>query len=90
MIVTLLTDFGDVDGFVDAMRGRVLSAAPEAHLVDLAELEGPAVSYSEVDIGAPITLIGSEGTVECAVRERSATRQFALEVGEPVHVRKIT
>ncbi|MCB9538040.1 MAG: SAM-dependent chlorinase/fluorinase [Myxococcales bacterium] len=36
MIVTLLTDFGDRDGFVGAMRGVVLSRAPGATLVDLA------------------------------------------------------
>lgn len=36
MIVTLLTDFGDADGFVGAMRGVVLCRAPGATLVDLA------------------------------------------------------
>lgn len=36
MIVTLLTDFGDLDGFVGAMRGVILSRAPGAQLVDLA------------------------------------------------------
>ena len=36
MIITLLTDFGDADGFVGAMRGRLLTVAPEARLVDLA------------------------------------------------------
>ena len=34
-IVTLLTDFGDLDGFVGAMKGVVVSGAPRAHLVDL-------------------------------------------------------
>lgn len=36
MIVTLLTDFGDADGFVGAMRGVILGRAPEARLVDIA------------------------------------------------------
>lgn len=36
MIVTLLTDFGDRDGFVGAMRGVLLRRAPGATLVDLA------------------------------------------------------
>lgn len=36
MIVTLLTDFGDADGFVGAMRGVILCRAPGATLVDLA------------------------------------------------------
>ncbi len=34
--LTLLTDFGDADGFVGAMRGVILSRAPAARLVDLA------------------------------------------------------
>lgn len=35
-IVTLLTDFGDLDGFVGAMRGVLHSRAPGVQLVDLA------------------------------------------------------
>ncbi|MCB9544665.1 MAG: SAM-dependent chlorinase/fluorinase [Myxococcales bacterium] len=35
-LVTLLTDFGDADGFVGAMRGVLLSHAPGARLVDVA------------------------------------------------------
>ncbi len=35
-IITLLTDFGDADGFVGAMRGVILSRAPGCRLVDLA------------------------------------------------------
>ncbi|MEZ4470157.1 MAG: SAM-dependent chlorinase/fluorinase [bacterium] len=35
-IVTLLTDFGDEDGFVGALRGVLLSRAPDARLADLA------------------------------------------------------
>jgi S-adenosylmethionine hydrolase len=35
-IVTLLTDFGDEDGFVGAMRGVVMNRAPQAKLIDLA------------------------------------------------------
>ncbi len=34
--VTLLTDFGDQDGFVGAMRGVILAGAPRCRLVDLA------------------------------------------------------
>ena len=40
-VVTLLTDFGDLDGFVGAMRGVVLSGAPHAHLVDLGHHVSP-------------------------------------------------
>jgi S-adenosyl-L-methionine hydrolase (adenosine-forming) len=34
-IVTLLTDFGTVDGYVGAMKGVILVRAPDAHVVDL-------------------------------------------------------
>jgi hypothetical protein len=34
-IVTLLTDFGTADGFVGAMKGVVLSRAPDARVIDL-------------------------------------------------------
>jgi S-adenosylmethionine hydrolase len=33
-IVTLLTDFGTGDGFVAAMKGVILSVAPDAHVLD--------------------------------------------------------
>lgn len=35
MVITLLTDFGTVDGYVGAMKGVLLSRAPDAHIVDL-------------------------------------------------------
>lgn len=35
MIVTLTTDFGTADGFVGAMKGVILSIAPDAQVVDL-------------------------------------------------------
>lgn len=34
-IITLTTDFGTVDGYVGAMKGRILSMTPEATLVDI-------------------------------------------------------
>lgn len=34
-IVTLLTDFGTVDGYVAEMKGVILASVPEAHLVDV-------------------------------------------------------
>ena len=34
-IITLLTDFGTVDGYVGEMKGVVLSGAPEAEIVDI-------------------------------------------------------
>jgi hypothetical protein len=35
-LVTLLTDFGDADGYVGAMKGVILGIAPDAAIVDLA------------------------------------------------------
>ena len=34
-IVTLTSDFGTKDGFVGAMKGVILSLAPEASVVDI-------------------------------------------------------
>lgn len=34
-IIALLTDFGTEDGYVGAMKGRILSELPEAHIVDI-------------------------------------------------------
>lgn len=34
-IITLTTDFGTADGYVGAMKGRMLSLAPEASLIDV-------------------------------------------------------
>jgi S-adenosylmethionine hydrolase len=47
-IVTLLTDFGTVDGFVGAMKGVVLSRAPEAQVVDLT----PEIDSHDLRAGA--------------------------------------
>lgn len=40
-IITLLTDFGLSDGYVGAVKGVILSLAPEATLVDIAHLVPP-------------------------------------------------
>ena len=34
-IITLTTDFGTRDGYVGAMKGRILSIYPEAQILDL-------------------------------------------------------
>jgi len=34
-IMTLLTDFGDRDGYVGVMKGVIVSICPEARLIDL-------------------------------------------------------
>jgi len=40
-IVTLLTDFGEQDDYVGAMKGVILSIAPDAHIVDISHQVAP-------------------------------------------------
>ncbi len=40
-IITITTDFGDRDGYVAAMKGVILSAAPEARIVDISHHIAP-------------------------------------------------
>ena len=40
-IVTLMTDFGTADGYAGAMKGRILSLAPEARIVDISHEIAP-------------------------------------------------
>lgn len=67
MIVTLLTDFGTADHFVAAMKGVVLSLAPDATLVDVTHQVPP----QDVRAGA-FTLLAAHdafpaGTIHLAV-----------------------
>ncbi|HET7602363.1 MAG TPA: SAM-dependent chlorinase/fluorinase, partial [Gemmatimonadales bacterium] len=41
MIITLLTDFGTADSYVAEMKGAILSAAPDATLVDVSHAISP-------------------------------------------------
>jgi S-adenosyl-L-methionine hydrolase (adenosine-forming) len=56
-IITLLTDFSTIDGYVGAMKGSILSIAPEAVLVDISHDIPP----QDIRIGA-FTLMTSTGT----------------------------
>ena len=40
-IVTLLTDFGTADGYVGEVKGAIITAAPEAVLVDISHDVSP-------------------------------------------------
>ena len=45
-IITLTTDFGTEDAYVPAMKGTMLSIAPEARLVDVThEIGGRTITY---------------------------------------------
>src|SRR5512145_3334493 len=48
-IITLLTDFGNADGYVAAMKGVMLSLNPRAQLVDVShEIEAHNVAAAEL------------------------------------------
>ncbi|MCA9560641.1 MAG: SAM-dependent chlorinase/fluorinase [Myxococcales bacterium] len=88
-IVTLLTDFGDEDGFVGAMRGVILSRAPDVQLVDLAHHvpRGDVAKAARVLRRAAVHF--PAGTVHCSVvdpgvgTERAAV---AVEAGRQYFV----
>lgn len=83
-IVTLLTDFGDADGFVGAMRGVILGRAPAAQLVDLAH----HVPRGDVDKAARVLARAAPcfppGTMHCVVVDPgvgSSRRAIAVQAG---------
>lgn len=47
-IITLTTDFGEQDGYVAAMRGVILSLAPDITLVDVSHAITPGDRKSVV------------------------------------------
>lgn len=47
-------------------------------------LEGPRAAYAEVVSGALVVVVGSEGTLEVAVRDGSAAARLGLDAGAPV------
>jgi len=51
------------------------------------EIAGIYRTYVEVEPGAVLALVGSEGFVEIAVREGSAARRLGLRQGDPVMLR---
>jgi S-adenosylmethionine hydrolase len=84
MIVTLLTDFGVVDGYVAEMKGALLRRAPGAMLVDVTHEIPPG------DVAAGAYLLGRtwrsfpEGTLHLAVVDPgvgAARRALAAEAG---------
>ncbi len=81
-MITLLTDFGTVDGFVGAMKGVIASIAPDEPVVDITH----DVSPQDVQAGAFALRNASSfyppGTVHCAVVDPgvgTARRALALQ-----------
>lgn len=66
-IITLTTDFGTVDGYVGAMKGRILSMNPEVTIVDLThEIESQALMQAAWSLKRSTATFPSE-TVHVAV-----------------------
>lgn len=81
-VVTLLTDFGTADGFVAAMKGVILSIAPEARVIDA----GHDIAPGDVEAGAWVLdqyfSLYPEGTVHVAVVDPGVgTERRALAAG---------
>lgn len=82
--VTLLTDFGDRDGFVGAMRGVILSRAPRCRLVDLAHHVPRGDVAKAGRVLARSAPLFPAGTVHCVVVDPgvgSERRAIAVQVG---------
>lgn len=85
-IVTLLTDFGTTDSYVAELKARVLSAAPDAALVDVTHAVPPG------DLRAAAYLLGRTwhrfpaGTVHLVVVDPGVgTTRAALAIGAAGH-----
>lgn len=84
-IITLLTDFGDADGFVGAMRGVILTRAPGARLVDLAHHVPRGDVAKAARVLARSAPYFPTGTVHCVVVDPgvgSERRAIAVSAAE--------
>jgi S-adenosylmethionine hydrolase len=83
-LVTLLTDFGQRDYYVGAVKGTLLRLAPRARLVDLSHEIAPGDVEGAADLLAGAAPAFPEGTVHLAVVDPgvgSARRMVILEAG---------
>lgn len=76
-IITLLTDFGNADGYVAAMKGVILSRYPRAQLVDVShEIPAQAVVAAELLFSTHYTYF-PRGTVHVAIVDPGVGTQRA-------------
>ncbi len=83
-IVTLITDFGTSDGYVGEVKGAILSAAPDATLVDVAHDVPPGDIEAAAWILSRVWSRYPEGTVHLVVVDPGvggARRAMLLESG---------
>jgi S-adenosylmethionine hydrolase len=66
----------------------LLNNCPTAPVIEVADhrIIGLSTSYSDVQEGTPVALIGSEKLVEIAVRNASAAQRLKLRPGDPVRI----
>ena len=83
-IITLITDFGLADSYVGAMKGVILSIAPQATIVDISH----AIPAQDVRFAAWVLYTAyetfPEGTIHCAVVDPgvgSQRRAVAVQAG---------
>ena len=71
--------FGKVEpATLNAQRVRVVAAGRDV---------GPVQrTYGQVDVGATLALVGSEGLLEVAVNQGSAAATLGLQTGDPVEI----
>ncbi|HEU4828085.1 MAG TPA: SAM-dependent chlorinase/fluorinase, partial [Gemmatimonadales bacterium] len=85
-LITLLTDFGTTDAYVAEMKGRILSLAPEAQLVDVSHTLAPGDVRAAAYIMGRVWQQFPEGTVHLAVVDPGVgTDRHALAVSAHGH-----
>jgi S-adenosylmethionine hydrolase len=88
-IITLTTDFGTGDGYVGAMKGVILSLAPNATLVDISHDVFPQDVRHGARVLATATPFFPDGTIHVAVVDPgvgSVRRGIALQTARAVFV----
>jgi S-adenosylmethionine hydrolase len=83
-IITLLTDFGEQDGFIGMMKGVILSIAPQVTLVDITHQVEPQDIRQGAFLLAQAASFFPPGTIHVAVVDPgvgTARRPIALRLG---------
>jgi hypothetical protein len=82
---------GDKLSFVPAFRRQIaeqarFSAEDAVVVAGGRKMQGMRRTYAEVEPGHVLTLVGSQGHLEIAVREGSGAQRLGLHVGDPVEL----
>lgn len=88
-IISLLTDFGNRDGYVAAMKAVILRINPLAHLIDLSHDIEPQNVQAGAFLLSSHTKFFPSGTVHLAVVDPGVgtkRRLLAVETGEQIYV----